>query len=391
MKRINVTPRPNWQAQLEEVGFNWHTLATDPGVDPTYWDESHAYEFTATEVDVIEEASQELYRMCLSTVQHVIDNDMLSKLAIPVEFHQLVRDSWNKQEIDLYGRFDFALDANGVPKMLEFNGDTPTSLYEAAVIQWYWMENYAQRSGQVLDQFNSMHDTLIETLKDIGEKLLGPSETMYFTAVLENLEDYGTVEYLRDCAVQGGLKTANIGLEDIGWNGQVFTDLDEKPITTIFKLYPWEFLVREEFAQNMLRSPWDVIEPAWKLILSNKGILPILWELYPDHPNLLPAYWESAKLGGNFVEKPMLAREGADVKVFQNGQVLGQGVERGYGKLADSIYQSYLPLPQFDGMTPIIGSWIIGGRACGMGIREDANIVTGNTSRFIPHYFLPNT
>lgn len=389
MKRIAIEARPDWQAQCEKVGFYWHTLATDPGVDPTYWDETKAYEFTAAEVDTIEEASTELYRLCLSAVDYAIERGMLGQLAIPVEFHQLIKKSWERQDLDLYGRFDFVLDPNGVPKMLEFNADTPTSLLEASVVQWYWMEDYAKRIGKPLDQFNSMHERLIEQFKDVGAALLGPNETFYFAAVAENLEDKGTAEYLRDCAIQAGLKTDYLDIEQIGWNGTSFTNMDEKPINTIFKLYPWEWLIREEFGLHMTKETWDVVEPAWKLVLSNKGILPILWELYPDHPNLLPAYWSSSTLGGNYVEKPMLAREGADVKIIKDGKVAVEGVKRGYDNLARNIYQQYLPLPKFDDMTPIIGSWIVGGRSVGMGIREDISEVTGNTSRFIPHYFLP--
>jgi glutathionylspermidine synthase len=391
LKRISIERRPEWQKLCEDVGFYWHTLQAEPGVDPEYWDESKAYEFTEQEIDRIDDATTVLYRMCLSAVDYAIERDMLSQLDIPAEFHGLIKKSWDRQDVDLYGRFDFAFDTNGIPKMLEFNADTPTSLLEASVVQWVWMEEYAKRSGQTIDQFNSIHEKLIDTLKDVGSKLLGPNETFYFSAVSENLEDTGTAEYLRDCAVQAGLKTEFITIENLGWNGTTFTDLNEKPINTIFKLYPWEWLIREEFGRHMIKEPWDVLEPAWKLILANKGILPILWELYPDHENLLPAYWQSAPLGGNYVEKPMLAREGADIKIIKEGKVAVEGVSRGYDKLASAIYQQYLPLPKFDGMTPIIGSWVVGGRSAGMGIREDVSEVTGNNSHFIPHYFLPNT
>ena len=388
MKRLTISHRENWQATVESQGFYWHTLNMGPDVDPMYWDEGHAYEFTAAQVDAIEEASQVLYRMCLSAVEYVIERNMLHQLAIPGEFHGLVKKSWERQDLDLYGRFDFALDANGTPKMLEFNADTPTSLLEAAVVQWFWMEDYARTTGQTLDQYNSMHERLVEVLRDAGAKLLGPNERFFFTAVAENIEDRGTAEYLRDCAIQAGLNTEYINVEDIGWNGVNFTDLSEHPINTIFKLYPWEWLIREEFGRNMIREPWDVLEPAWKLILSNKGILPILWELYPNHENLLPTYWQSAPFKGTYVEKPLLSREGADVKIIRDGQLSNTVITRGYGQ-EGSIFQEYLPLAKFDGMTPVIGSWIIGGRPSGMGIREDINEVTGNTSRFIPHFFRP--
>jgi glutathionylspermidine synthase len=386
VKRLSIEARPNWQATVEKVGMTYHTLEVEEGVDPTYWDETHAYEFTSEEVDRIEEASQILYRMALSAVDYVFTTNQLGRLSIPPEFHPLVKKSWERQDIDLYGRFDLALAPDGTPKMLEFNADTPTSLLEAAVVQWYWMEDYARRTGQTLDQFNSIHETLMETMKDIGQQFLGPNETFYFAAMESSMEDVQTTEYLRDVAIQAGMPTQFIGIENIGWNGTVFVDMDEKPIRTIFKLYPWEWLIREDFGRYMIKQPWDMIEPAWKLILSNKGILPIMWELYPDHPNLLASYWDSSKLGQTYVEKPLLSREGADVKIYRDGKLANTVLERGYG-VEGEIYQEYMPLPKFDGMTPIIGSWIVGGKPCGVGIREDSNEVTGNTSRFVPHYF----
>jgi glutathionylspermidine synthase len=387
LKRISIDARPNWQSKVEELGFNWHTIDLGDGTDPTYWDESHAYAFSEAEVESVEEASEMLYRLCLSAVDYAISEKKLSQLAIPPQFHDLVKRSWDRQDIDLYGRFDFGFDPNGVPKMLEFNADTPTSLFEASVVQWTWLEDYAKHTGQTLDQFNSIHEKLEETMRDIGDKLLGPNESMYFSAAAENTEDQGTVNYLRDLAIQAGLRTEYIDIEMIGWNGRHFVDLEERPINTLFKLYPWEWLIREEGSVGMMQEKWDIIEPAWKLVLSNKGILPILWELYPDCPYLLPTYWSASKAGSNFVEKPLLAREGADIKIYKEGQLASTGTVRNYDQLAPSIYQEYLPLPKFDGMTPIIGSWIIGGRPAGMGIRESEDEITGNLAHFVPHYF----
>ncbi len=387
MKRIQIERRPDWQTKVEGLGFYYHTI-DNAANDPLYWDERVAYQFSAAEIDAIETASEELYRMCLTAVDHVVKNDLFSRLAIPEAFRPLVKASWERQDVDLYGRFDFALDEKGVPKMLEFNADTPTSLFEAAVVQWYWLKDYENANGVILDQFNSIHEKLEETLRDIGEKCIERGQTFYFASIADHLEDRSTVDYLRDIASQAGMKTAHIDIEDIGWNGSVFTDLDENPITTIFKLYPWEWLINEEFGKLLTKEPWDMVEPAWKLILSNKGILPILWELFPDHPNLLPSYFDPRKLGNTYVEKPLLSREGADVVIVKDGKVANTVHALGYGE-EGRIYQQYLPLQSFDGNIPVLGSWIVGGRAAGMGIREDVNEVTGNTSRFIPHFFTP--
>lgn len=396
MERTRVEKRPNWVKKVEDIGFTYHTIPNE-GFDPTYWDESVAYRFTAPQIDTIEEATQEIYTLCLSAVQHVIDKDLFYRLSITKPWADLIRKSWERQDIDVYGRFDLTLDAAGVPKLLEFNADTPTSLYEAAVVQWMWLEDQ-NGTGKNWDQFNSIHEKLIAQWGDVKERYTVRGTKVHFASMLgdpakrlENwcdprfMEDRVTVDYMQDCAKQAGLDVAFIGIEDIGWNGIAYTDLDERAITTLFKLYPWEHMVKDQFGKHILTEPWDMIEPAWKMILSNKGILPILWELYPDHKYLLPTFTAEGKLGNTYVKKPLLSREGANVTIVKNGEAKLVN-DQGYGE-EGFVYQQYSPIKNFDGNYPVIGSWVVGGRACGMGIREDANEVTGNSSRFVPHYF----
>jgi glutathionylspermidine synthase len=120
-----------------------------------------------------------------------------------------------------------------------------------------------------------------------------------------------------------------------------------------------------------------LFEPAWKMILSNKAILPLLWDMYPNHPNLLPAYFSAPCSRQVFVEKPFFSREGENITVdttFPESR-------------PQMIYQAYHELPSFSGHYPVIGSWIIGSEAAGMGIREGTTPITNNWSRFVPHLF----
>jgi|APCry1669189768_1035252.scaffolds.fasta_scaffold45528_1 glutathionylspermidine synthase len=75
---------------------------------------------------------------------------------------------------------------------------------------------------------------------------------------------------------------------------KVIASLKFDEVGKILKLYPYEWIAREIEADSLLPHDLkeiDSIEPAWKLVLGNKAILPLLWEMYPDHPNLLPAYF----------------------------------------------------------------------------------------------------
>ena len=374
MKRHTLTPRNNWQKEVEKLGFGFHTT------NVPYWDESACYEFSMDEILLIERASAELWDCCLGAVQHVMDNNLYHRFAIPEAFIPYIEKTWTEDHPAIYGRYDFCY-KDGVPKLLEFNADTPTSLYEAGIIQWFWLQDF----DKAKDQFNSIHEKLIDYWKYLRAYLY--PGTLHFSCVKGSLEDLTNTEYLRDCAIQGGLETKLLFVDDIGWetNEQVFVDMQNEPIKNIFKLYPWEWLVKEEFGANLLtdknKAFW--IEPAWKMILSNKAILPILWELYPACPWLLPAYFEPGRLT-NYVKKPILSREGANIELVRANDML-QKSPGDYGA-EGYIYQELSTLPDFDGNHPVLGSWIIGQVPAGMGIRESNTLITDNLSRFIPHF-----
>jgi glutathionylspermidine synthase len=374
MNRFNIEPRINYVEKLEELSFNFHSL------DNPYWNEKAYYSFDMSEIDQIEKATNDLFEMCLKAVQHVIDNNLFEKMCIDPKMIPLIISSWENEEASVYGRFDFGYDGINPPKMLEFNADTPTSLYEGSVVQWHWLQEVFKDK----DQFNSIHERLIEYWKSCLDYF--GDEVVHFASI-DTIEDFTTVEYLRDTAFQAGLRTKFIKIDEIGWDEEnhEFVDMDNETILNIFKLYPWEWLISEEYGEHVVESmeltKW--IEPAWKSILSNKAILPILWELFPDHQNLLPCYFDSPHSMRNYVEKPIYSREGANVTIYRDGVAVtsseGEYGEEGY------IYQELFELPSFNMNYPIVGSWVIGGESAGMGIRESDSEITDNLSRFVPH------
>ncbi len=376
MKRKSIESRDNWEKKVEEVGLLFHH--TPEGL---YWDETAYYRFTARQVDELERATNELHALCLEAVQHIIDEDRFADLAIPPAAVPLIRQAWEDEPPSLYGRFDFSYDGKSPPKLLEYNADTPTSLLEASVVQWFWLEERFRGA----DQFNSIHERLIAKWTELKDYI--SAYPLYFTCGGGSVEDATTVGYLQDTAQQAGIPTAWILVEDIGWDDGLrqFVDLQDGRITSLFKLYPWEWLLSDEFGPCLLEAYREMqwIEPMWKLILSNKGILPILWELYPGHPNLLETYFEGPRHLTDFVRKPLYSREGANVLIQRAD---GGRIESGGSYGAEGhIYQRLALLPEFDGNFPLIGSWVIDGESAGIGIRETRTPVTDNYSRFIPH------
>jgi glutathionylspermidine synthase len=378
MQRIAISPRPNWPATVEQQGLTYHTLDGVP-----YWHESAYYQLTRPEVDALEAAANGLHLLCIEAAEQVIQRKDWTRLGIPEAAVPAILHSWERDDFSLYGRFDFLWDPRaGQPKMLEYNADTPTSLVEAAVIQWYWMQD----QFKLADQFNSLHERLIAAWKKLGET--GVTQ-VHLGGIKAHLEDAQTVLYLEDTAYQAGLETKRLFVEDVGWHEEfkAFVDLDDQPISAFFKLYPWEWLWREEFGKHLAEEPCLMIEPAWKMLLSNKGLLPLLWERYPDHPNLLPAYFLEDKPAAlaSYVRKPMLGREGANIQVCLDGQTV-QETGGDYGA-EGFIAQALGPRLDFDGYHPVLGVWVIHHEAGGLGIREDPGWITGNTSLFTPHIF----
>lgn len=381
MLRVATPPRADWTKTVESQGLLFHSIDGLP-----YWDEGAYYLFEAAEIDAIEAATYRLNEMCLEAVGHVIEEGRLGEFDITAPYHRWVAASWERDEHTIYGRFDLCFDGSGPPKLLEYNADTPTALLEAAVIQWFWFTDMLASCGTdregPLDQFNSIHERLIEAWKRVRRDLGG---RIVFAAMSDAIEDVMTVTYLRDTAIQAGLKTQTIGVKDIGWHAgrRAFTDLHERAIEILFKLYPWEWMLREPFGRHLPKAPTHWLEPPWKMVLSNKAILPVLWEMFPDSPYLLPAGREP--IGDTYVVKPFHSREGSNVAIVRDGRVVAQ-TDGDYND-GPRIYQEFRPLPTFDGRYPVIGSWIVNGHACGIGIREDDGLITRNTSRFLPHLF----
>lgn len=371
MRRVEASSRANWRREVEELGFTYHTIDGE-----LYWDEAGWYEFSLAEIEKIEAATNTLHALCLQAVQVVLDQDRFDEFRIPTEFREWIRASWDNDDPTVYGRFDLAWDGRSAPKLLEYNADTPTALFEAAVVQWHWLQSV--HPG--LDQFNSLHEQLIEAWAYL---LQNGMTNISFAATAGHEEDFGNITYLRDTAAQAGIVAEYLDVSDIGFDSRrnSYVGTNGNPIDRLFKLYPWEWMIAEEFGRHLPNSETKWLEPPWKMLLSNKAMLVVLWELFPDCDYLLPTAWQP--LSRDYVRKPILAREGSNIQVVRSGMVARET----HGPYSDQpmIYQAYHPLMNSGGHHAVLGSWIVGDTACGLGIREDINPVTHDSSRFIPH------
>ncbi len=384
MERIVTGERAGWEDTARSMGFTFHHMEGQ-----RYWDERAYYRFSLDEIEAgIETPSAELHDFCLDLVTEVVASDtLMDRLAIPAAMRDVVAASWKANAPSLYGRFDFAYDGAGPAKLLEYNADTPTSIYETALFQWQWLEDRIA-DGTLppdADQYNRLHDALVARFG----ALLTPGSVLHFASVADHEEDRQTVRYLEDTARQAALDPAFVAIDRIGVDedGQ-FVDEENVLIAALFKLYPWEDMLREPYAAHLPATKTMFLEPAWKAILSNKGMLPLLWERHRGHPNLLPAAFADdadgvAAIGARYVRKPLFSREGWDIELH-DGTAEDRGPEGGYGE-EGHIVQALNPLPVFDGQHAVIGSWIVGDEPVALSIREDDGPITRDLARFVPH------
>jgi glutathionylspermidine synthase len=377
-----MKPRDDWRQRADQVGFAYHSINGE-----AYWDESVCYSFTLRQIeDDIEAATTELWALSKEFVGRAVrDQEALERMKIPRLAWSVIADSWKRNDPTLYGRFDLAYGGNAAPKLLEFNADTPTAVFEAAVFQWHWLEDGLARGFLPAggDQFNSIHEKLVSRWRDVARQKL-----VHFVCMSKSIEDSGTVAYLEDCAKQAGLTTDVLDVSAIGLRRNTFIDLSGRTMQGVFKLYPWEFMFADPFGSSSALANTQFIEPPWKMLLSNKGMLAYLWKMEPGHPNLLPTFFDedsrAAEAGTRCARKPIWSREGANITLFDGDNILGQsggtyGAE-GY------VRQALAALPEFSGNFPVVGSWIVGEQAAGMGIREDTTCITTDRARFIPHF-----
>lgn len=382
MQREIVSPRPDWQRKVEEQNFTFHTAGRKPEgntIYGTYWKEDVCYSFTAAEIDHLYDATEKLNDMCLTAVEAVChDQRLFDMLHLPEQYHGYIRKSWVRRDPHVMGRFDLAYEPeSGSIKMLEYNADTPTLAIETSLVQHFWRTEVKPDA----DQFNSFEERLSERWYEIATKV-PEDETFYFASLDDNDEEREHEAYFMTLANDAGLRTKFIAMKDIGLhpNG-FFCDLDDRPIRFLHKLYPWEWLETEDFGPMWAKFDIAVLEPVWKMILSNKGILPVLWELFPEHEFLLEA--STKPLVGPHIAKPIFGREGANI------EIMGAPGGKTGGFYADNpyVYQALANLGEFDGHKTVLGSWVVGNNAAGLIIREGTEAIIQNTSPVVPHYF----
>jgi len=374
---------------LEEIGFAWHT-----DNDESKYVADELVIVTDDEAEGYYEAVNELYDMYATAAQHVIDNNLFFELGIPFNLIDAIKKSWdNDVHWHLYGRFDLAGGIDGKPiKLIEFNADTPTSLFETAILQWAILKHNNMDEER---QFNNIYEAISENFRRLVTLFDDPSEfekhydgwKILFSSVSGNSEEEQTVRLLQQMAIDAGFETGFEPLGGVKFDEEGIYDSHETPYEYWFKLFPWEDIAIDEnelavlLTTIMNNQKAIILNPAYTLLFQSKGMMKILCDLFPDSPYLLKTSYEPLSI--QCVEKRMFGREGANVKILDASGATLEANEGPYGNFKP-IYQEYVEFPKDAKGNSYQAGVFFAYEACGLGFRRGGKILN-NMSKFVGH------
>ena len=382
--------RPIDDGVLEKIGFHWHTDS-----DASKYVADELVMLSDTEAETYYEAVNELYDMYATAAQHVIDNNLFFDLGIPFNLIDAIKKSWeNDVHWHLYGRFDLAGGIDGKPiKLIEFNADTPTALFETAILQWAILQHNGMDEER---QFNNVYQAISDNFRRLVTLFDDPSDferyydgwKILFSSVSGNIEEEQTVRLLQQMAIDAGFETGFEPLGGVKFDDKGIYDSSENPYEYWFKLFPWEDIAIDEpelatvLAAIMNNQKAIILNPAYTLLFQSKGMMKILCDLFPDSPYLLKTSFEPLK-GIAQVEKRMFGREGANVRIMDASGSVSESNEGPYGNFKP-VYQEYVEFPKDAAGNSYQAGVFFAYEACGLGFRRGGKILN-NMSKFVGH------
>ena len=383
--------KPLTDDYLESIGFSWHTDS-----DNSSYVSDEIVIINEEEANAYYEACNELYDMFAQAGQHVIDNDLFHEINIPFNLIEMIKESWeNDVHWHLYSRFDLAGGIDGKPiKLIEFNADTPTSLFETAIIQWAMLKANGLDEAS---QFNNLYEALKDNFKRIitldtdvekfEEYYANLGWKILFSSISSSSEDINTTKLLEHIASEAGFNTDFEFIENVQFNDDgIFKD--EESFEFWFKLIPWENIAIEEselaliLTEIIKEKKAIIFNPAYSLMFQSKGFMKVLWDLYPNHPLLLETSFEPLD-NKKQVEKRCFGREGANTKIINSDGSIDAETSGDY-EGHKAIYQEYVQLPTDDQGKTYQAGVFFAYEACGLGFRRGEKILN-NMSKFVGH------
>jgi glutathionylspermidine synthase len=383
-------PHPDRASRVEELrrlGFAWADLEEE-----RYWVDQVVVMNRAVYEELMDAAAA-LWQIFDKTARFVHGRrDLYALLSVP----EVLWDGLDLLEpgppgrISRYARFDFSVSAEGGIRMLELNADTPTGYVEASVATPWICGQYGIRTPNI---------RMAELVRDAWEA--EQPEYAACVAYGEHLEDSGTIDML---VRHSGRAMRCVDCLDLRVDEGVLRDGEDRPISSLFALYPKEWMGVDEggpaLAYAIESGRLNIWNPLHAILLQSKGLQAVIWGLHElgsafysrqEHEYIgkymLPTY-NSPVFEGNYVSKAMFGREGGSVRMYDAQGKLDVADQDGFdtSTLFSEVYQERAELPrialhsgQFHLLT---GIFVINGIPCGL-LGRAGGLITGNASHFI--------
>ena len=375
---------------LEDLGFSWHT-----DNDGTKYVSDALVEVSQEEAENYYEAVNTLYDMYVQAAEYVIENELFFEIGIPFNLVDMIKKSWeNDVHWHIYGRFDLAGGIDGKDiKLIEFNADTPTGLFETSLLQWALLKHNNMDEEK---QFNNVYEAISDNFKRLVT-LFDDTSTfderydgwkILFSSISNNDEEEVTTKLLEQMANDAGFITGFEFLENTHFDDDGIYDANENPYEYWFKLYPWEDIAVDEpelattLTNIMQNQKAIILNPAYTLLFQSKGMMKILCDLFPDSPYLLKTSFEPLQ-GIKQVEKSVFGREGANTAIVDENNQLIEKTEGPYDNYK-KIYQEYVEFPKDLHGDKYQAGVFFAYEACGLSFRKGGEIMD-NMSKFVGH------
>ncbi|MCU0338503.1 MAG: glutathionylspermidine synthase family protein, partial [Spirosomaceae bacterium] len=374
--------------QLRKIGWEWML-----GADTLPYLTNEVVRIKTYEADAYYEAANELYEIFAEAAQYAVEKELWHEMGIPQNLVELVKLTWeDDRHWHVYGRFDLA---GGVSrqdiKLIEFNADTATCIPETAVVQWAHLKANGLDESK---QFNNVYEALKAQFAELRRRNMHLTPTLLLSAMRDTPEDDTNVALLGEAAREAGFDVDFAYIDEVEFSPTegIFRHNPQtgrfEQFDFWFKLIPWEYIGYDEpdladtLTQIVRNGKAVIVNPAYTLLFQSKYILKILWDLYPGHPLLLPTATQPPTNRPS-VEKVLLGREGANVRILEENGAVVASAAGDYGDY-DKIYQDYVEFPR-DALGQRYQAGVFwAGEGCGLGFRRGGKILD-NTAQFVGH------
>ncbi|MFT6204056.1 MAG: glutathionylspermidine synthase [Spirosomataceae bacterium] len=360
------------------------------------------------ELDLLTTQSHKAREIFEDATDRVIRKNQLGEFGVPTYFQEAIIKTWQEKENHplLLGRFDLCGGFDrffSLPKVIEFNADTCTTIPESTI----WQDLQMKKNGTSFQQLNTTSDDLEKIIQKITLKIAGdlniPTKEINFLGTsLDYIEDRENVLTVLDAIPAENKNNPSVAyrpLADLTFDAKegIFYELPNGEflkVDIMFKMIPWDWIFANEpelaklLASIIMKDQCVIVNPPYTTLWQNKKFLSYITKYYPNNGVIAETYDEQYNYGNSFVKKPIYGRLGENISVIKNGKTVVNS--SGDFESQQMVYQNYYPLlKDTDGYSYQIGIFTNAvNKASGLNFRYQKSEIITDECDFMAHQII---